>query len=119
MRRYWVYMLASKPRGTIYIGVTNGLKFRVEQHRSGTGSAFTARYAVHHLVWFEEYADIETAIQREKSLKNWPRAWKVNLIERENQHWVDLYPTLDPVRVNRRFRTRGAMDPGHKARDDS
>ena len=65
MRSYWTYTLASKPRGTLYIGVTNGLIFRVEQHRAGKGSAFTRKYGVHMLVWFEEFADVRQAIQRE------------------------------------------------------
>ena len=84
MRRasYWVYILASKPRGTLYIGVTNGLIFRVEQHRAGKGSSFTRKYRVHRLVWFQEFADIRDAIQREKTMKEWPRAWKINLIEK-------------------------------------
>ena len=69
MRSYWTYILASKPRGTLYIGVTNGLIFRVEQHRYGKGSAFTRKYGVHMLVWYEEFADVRQAIQREKTLK--------------------------------------------------
>lgn len=86
VRSYWTYILASKPRGTLYIGVTNGLVFRIGQHREGKGSAFTRRYKVYLLVWYEEFQYVEDAIQREKSLKNWPRAWKVNLIERTNPH---------------------------------
>lgn len=97
MRCFWVYILASKPRGTLYIGVTNGLPRRVEQHRRGEGSSFTRRYHVHLLVWFEEFADIRHAIQREKTMKEWPRAWKLNLVERDNPHWIDLYPTLPGV----------------------
>lgn len=94
MRSYYTYILSSRPRGTLYVGVTNGLIARVEQHRSGEGSLFTRRYKVHLLVWYEEFADIREAIQREKTLKEWPRAWKINLIERLNPHWQDLYPTL-------------------------
>ena len=86
MHSYWTYILASKPRGTLYIGVTNGLIFRVEQHRAGKGSAFTRKYRVHMLVWFEEFADIRHAIQREKTLKHYVREWKINLIERTNPH---------------------------------
>ena len=95
---YWVYILASKPRGTLYIGVTNGIIFRIEQHRAGKGSTFTRKYKVHQLVWFQEFASARVAIQREKTMKEWPRAWKVNLIERENPHWEDLYPSLPGVR---------------------
>ena len=94
MYGYWVYMLASKPRGTLYIGVTSGLIRRIEEHRQGVGSGFTRRYRACMLVWFEEYADVNEAIQREKTMKGWPRAWKVNLIERSNPHWIDLYPSL-------------------------
>ncbi|MBU1212509.1 MAG: GIY-YIG nuclease family protein [Alphaproteobacteria bacterium] len=97
MRCFWVYILASKPLGTLYIGVTNGLIRRVEQHRSGEGSAFTRRYRVHLLVWFEEFGEIDQAIQREKTMKEWPRDWKLNLIERHNPNWIDLYPTLPGV----------------------
>jgi putative endonuclease len=103
MRSYFVYILASKPRGTLYIGVTNAIVLRVEQHRAGVGSSFTRRYRVHLLVWFQEFGDIREAIQREKTLKEWPRAWKINLIERENQHWVDLYPTLPGVAAPRKL----------------
>jgi putative endonuclease len=98
VRSYWVYILASKPHGTLYIGVTNGLIRRVEQHREGKASSFTHRYRVHLLVWFQEYGSIREAIQREKTMKEWPRAWKINLIERENPHWIDLYPSLPGVR---------------------
>ena len=98
MRSYWAYILTSKPRGTLYIGVTNGLVLRVEQHKAGKGSSFTSKYKVNRLVWFWEFADVREAIQREKTMKEWPRAWKVNLTERENPHWVDLYPSLPGVR---------------------
>ena len=94
MNTYWVYILASQPRGTLYIGVTNDILGRVGRHREGIGSKFTARYRVHQLVWFEAFADVEEAIQREKSLKRYVRAWKINLIERTNPHWIDLYPVL-------------------------
>ena len=94
MFTYWVYIVASKPHGTIYIGVTNDLLGRVQSHRDGAGSKFTSRYSVKRLVYFEPFADIEEAIQREKTLKHWVRAWKVNLIERDNPHWIDLYPSL-------------------------
>jgi putative endonuclease len=98
VRSYWVYILASKPRGTLYIGITNGLILRVEQHKAGKGSSFTSKYKVNRLVWFQEFADVREAIQREKTMKEWPRAWKVNLIEETNPHWVDLYPSLPGVR---------------------
>jgi putative endonuclease len=99
VRSYWVYMLASKPRGTLYVGVSNGLIVRVEQHKAGKGASFTSKYKVNRLVWFQEFADVREAIQREKTMKEWPRAWKVNLIEETNPHWVDLYPSLPGVRT--------------------
>ena len=71
MRSYWTYIRASKPHGTLYIGVTNDLVHRIDQHRAGKGSAFTRRYSVHTLVWFEEFASARDAIQREKSLKRY------------------------------------------------
>ncbi|MBA4132109.1 MAG: excinuclease ABC subunit C [Hyphomicrobium sp.] len=103
MKTYFVYILASRPHGTLYIGVTNSIIDRVDQHRAGMGSKFTARYKVHTLVWFELHSDITAAIQREKSLKEWPRDWKTNLIERDNPHWVDLYPTLPGVAPVKKF----------------
>jgi putative endonuclease len=95
---YFVYLLASKPYGTLYIGVTNGLIRRIDEHRAGIASKFTAKYKVRSLVWYREFADIEEAIQREKTMKEWPRQWKINEIERHNPRWVDLYPSLPGVR---------------------
>jgi putative endonuclease len=94
MNLYWVYILASQPRGTLYIGVTNDILSRVRNHRDGTGSKFTRKYHVGMLVYFEEFEDVRQAIQREKTLKHYVRDWKINLIERENLHWADLYPEL-------------------------
>jgi putative endonuclease len=74
-----------------------GCRSRIEQHRSGKGSVFARKYGVHRLVWFEEFADAREAIQREKTLKHYTRAWKINLIERTNPNWIDLYPTLPGV----------------------
>ncbi len=91
---YYVYILASQPHGTIYIGVTNDLLRRVEQHRDGLVKGFTERYKVHQLVHFEECPDISAAIWREKRLKKWNRVWKLRLIESENPNWKDLYPEL-------------------------
>jgi putative endonuclease len=84
MGSYWVYILASKPRGTLYIGVTNDILGRSQRHREGEGSRFTSRYSVGVLVYFEEFADVSEAIQREKSLKRYLRRWKINLIEQSN-----------------------------------
>jgi putative endonuclease len=94
MNLYWVYILASQPRWTLCIGVTNNILGRVGLHREGKGSAFTSRYRVSMLVYFEEFHEVEEAIQREKTLKHYVRAWKINLIERSNPQWVDLYPGL-------------------------
>ena len=91
---YFVYILASQQQGTLYIGVTNDLRRRVQEHCDGEGGTFTKRYGVSRLVWFEHHFDVNAAIQREKSLKRWPRDWKKNLIERHNPHWQDLYPSL-------------------------
>jgi len=85
-----VYILASKPFGTLYIGVTSDLVARLWQHREGAIEGFTKRYAVHRLVHFEMFDTMETAIRREKQLKNWHRDWKLNLITRENPDWRDL-----------------------------
>jgi putative endonuclease len=94
-RRYSVYIMASRRNGTLYVGVTNHLAARAFQHRSGAGSQFTARYAVKMLVWYEHYGDVNDAIAREKQLKKWERRWKLELIERFNPDWVDLYETLN------------------------
>ena len=87
----YVYILASKRNGTLYIGVTSDLVKRIWQHKQNQIKGFTKRYDVHHLVYFEEYADIYNAIVREKQLKKWNRAWKLRLIESENPDWRDLY----------------------------
>ncbi|RWP24042.1 GIY-YIG nuclease family protein [Mesorhizobium sp.] len=87
----YAYMTASQKRGTIYIGVTNDLGRRMPEHRSGQGSRFTSRYCVQRLVWYEEHFDIRDAIQREKSLKRWPRQWKIELAEKTNPEWFELF----------------------------
>ena len=90
-RYYWVYILASKIGGTLYVGVTNNLVRRVYEHRTGAVPGFTKQYSVHRLVYFEPHTDIEAAIRREKRLKSWNRQWKIKLIETENPNWDDLY----------------------------
>ena len=90
----YVYILASRRNGTLYIGVTSALKQRVWRHRQGVEGGFTARYGVTRLVYYEVYDDIQTAIEREKQLKAWRRAWKIELIETENPTWDDLYATI-------------------------
>jgi putative endonuclease len=89
-----VYMMASGQHGTLYIGVTSDLVRRVGQHREGLMPGFTQRYGVKRLVWFERHDGIAEAIRRESSLKRYRREWKVNLIERDNPRWADLYPSL-------------------------
>jgi putative endonuclease len=89
-----VYMMASRRHGTIYTGVTSGLFERVRQHREGLIPGFTKTYRVHRLVWFEPHESMTAAIQREKTIKKYKREWKVNLIERENLYWDDLFPEL-------------------------
>ena len=90
----FTYILASRRHGTLYIGVTNDLMRRVFEHRSGAVAGFTRTHKVHRRVWFEEYPWIADAIAREKQLKNWNRDWKLNLMERSNPEWVDLYESL-------------------------
>ena len=94
MHEYYVYILASKPHGTLYIGVTNDLIRRVHEHRSDIIEGFTKRYGVHLLVHYEQCTDVSAAIWREKRLKKWNRAWKMRLIESENPDWRDLYVGL-------------------------
>ena len=85
-----VYLLASKRNGTLYCGVTSDLPGRLHQHRSGAAFGFTKQYGVHRLVWFEPHDNMEAAIQREKRIKKWRRAWKLELIEAGNPRWSDL-----------------------------
>ena len=91
-----VYMMASGQHGTLYIGVTSDLNRRAWEHREGVIAGFTKRYGCTRLVWFEVHVSMIAAIQREKSLKRWPRDWKTNLIEHDNPKWADLYETLRP-----------------------
>ncbi|MBN8976743.1 MAG: GIY-YIG nuclease family protein [Rhizobiales bacterium] len=87
---YSVYILASQRHGTLYIGVTNSLRTRLEQHRRGDGSGFVTQYGVHRLVYVENYERPDEAIAREKQLKRWKRDWKIRLIEEDNLDWNDL-----------------------------
>jgi putative endonuclease len=91
---YYVYLLASKKHGTLYLGVTNDLIRRLYEHRSKEVEGFTSRHGVDKLVWFEIYENVMTAIAREKQLKKWRRDWKTRLIEEQNPGWVDLYPAI-------------------------
>ncbi|WP_213603953.1 GIY-YIG nuclease family protein [Pseudoxanthomonas japonensis] len=89
-----VYILASQPRGTLYIGVTSSLPARIWQHRNDQADGFTRRYGVHTLVWYEVHEQMESAILREKTLKAWKRLWKIQLVEDANPAWRDLYPDI-------------------------
>jgi putative endonuclease len=93
-RYFWVYILASRLGGTLYIGVTNDLVRRVYEHRTDAIPGFTSKHGVHRLVYYEQFFDIENAIRREKRLKKWTRAWKIQLIEKTNPNWDDLYPSI-------------------------
>ena len=91
---YFVYLMASQRNGTLYIGVTNDLHRRIDEHRSGMVSGFTSKYRVHQLVWFETHERIDEAIVREKQLKGWNRAWKLKLIEAANPGWRDVSDSI-------------------------
>jgi putative endonuclease len=91
---YWVYILASRRNGTLYVGVTNDLVRRVGEHRDGLVPGFTKRHAVKLLVFAEHHQDINEAIAREKRIKRWRRVWKLHLIERDNPQWRDLWSDL-------------------------
>ena len=90
----YVYMLANKRGGTLYVGVTSDIVRRVWEHKNGLIEGFTKRYGLKMLVWMEVHDSIESAIRREKSLKDWHRRWKIELIERENPAWRDLYSEM-------------------------
>ena len=94
MKTYYVYILASKKNGTLYVGITNDLLRRVEEHRQHLIPGFTAKYDVTRLVYYEEGNDVHAIIAREKQLKHWNREWKIELIEQSNPTWRDLYPEL-------------------------
>lgn len=94
MRGGWVYILASQRNGTLYIGVTNDLARRIHEHREGMIPGFTKKYRVRMLVWYCRFEDIRSAISEEKRLKAWKRRWKLELIERENPSWRDLYDDI-------------------------
>ncbi|MBV2146247.1 MULTISPECIES: GIY-YIG nuclease family protein [Rickettsiales] len=94
MQNYYVYILASKNNRTLYTGITSNLIKRIWEHKSKVISGFTSKYNVHKLVHFEEFQDINSALNRERLLKSWKRKWKTDLIEKENPNWVDLYDNI-------------------------
>ena len=93
-RQPCVYMMASQRNGTLYIGVTSNLIKRIWEHKTNVVGGFTKKYSVHTLVWYESHETMDSAIQREKTLKKWQRKWKIDLIESLNPDWKDLYKTI-------------------------
>jgi putative endonuclease len=91
---FFAYLLASRPYGTLYVGSTSNVLRRVWEHKSKVVPGFTASYGVDRLVWFEAHDSVEFARLRERQIKEWKREWKIELIERDNPRWIDLYPTL-------------------------
>jgi len=94
MKNYYVYIVANQRNATLYIGVTSDLARRIWEHKTKALKGFTSKYKVDKLVHYEQYQDVSTAIQREKRLKEWPRKWKLHLIEKNNPYWNDLYHGL-------------------------
>ena len=92
--QFWVYILASRPGGTLYVGVTNNLIRRIYEHRQGLVEGFTRRYGVKMLVYYEQHDTAVAAIQREKNIKHWSREWKIDLIVASNPDWRDLYEEI-------------------------
>ena len=94
MKGGWVYIITNRPEGTLYIGVTSDIAKRAWEHREAVAEDFSKRYGLKRLVYVERHDEIERAIQREKRLKRWPRAWKIDLIRKANPTWQDLYESL-------------------------
>lgn len=94
MKKYYVYILASKRNGTLYVGMTNNLHRRIFEHKNDLIEGFTRKHKIHTLVCFEQFDDVENALRREKQLKWWKRKWKLDLIEADNPEWRDLYQDL-------------------------
>jgi putative endonuclease len=90
----WVYIMSNRPNGTLYVGVTNDVRRRAGEHRSGAVEGFTKKYGLNRLVYAERHENIVSAMQRERNIKHWPRAWKVRLVVRLNPGWEDLAETL-------------------------
>lgn len=105
MKQPAVYILASKPNGTLYIGVTGDLLKRIWEHKNDLVEGFSKRYGVHRLVYFELHVQMTEALRRERQIKKWNRAWKIELIETDNPRWLDLWPTLIALQeADSRFR---------------
>ncbi len=111
----WVYIMASKRNGTIYVGVTSNLQGRTWEHKNATTPGFTSKHGCNRLVWYERHDNIVEAIAREKELKKWRRAWKLFLIEGFNTDWVDLFETCyDRDNPSDTIRARTALDSGFR-----
>jgi putative endonuclease len=94
MKEYYVYILASRKNGVLYVGVTGDLRKRVYEHREELVEGFTKKYKIHRLVYYEATSNVQAALDREKHIKNWLRSWKIELIEKSNPEWRDLYDEL-------------------------
>jgi len=94
MRGGWLYIVTNKPNGTLYVGVTADIQRRAWEHREGLVDGFSKRYGLKRLVYAEHHPQIELAIQREKTIKHWPRQWKINIVHALNPSWDDLYENL-------------------------
>jgi putative endonuclease len=94
MKTYWLYILASRPRGTLYVGMTNDLTRRIYEHREGLADGFTKEHRVKMLVYYEQHTTAIVAIQREKNIKHWSRKWKIGLIRSMNPDWRDLWDDI-------------------------
>ena len=95
VKNYYIYILASQKNGTLYIGITNDLVKRCQEHIDGVYDGFTKKYGVKRLVYYEDYPSVAEAIAREKQLKEWNRQWKIDLIEQDNPEWFDLYKQMN------------------------
>ena len=104
MRQFFVYILAKHRHGALYVGVTNDLVRRTHEHRQGLVPGFTKRHGIKQLVYFKTHAEVRPAIEREKTIKRWPRAWKIRTIEKMNPSWKDLYEDICG---------KALLDPGH------
>ncbi len=93
---YYVYILSNKKDGVLYVGMTNSLLRRIYEHKQEMIEGFSKKYHIHNLVYYEQYNDVRNAITREKQIKKWNRQWKVELIEKDNPEWADLYGTIKP-----------------------
>jgi putative endonuclease len=123
-RTYWVYILARKRGGTLYVGVTNSLERRIAEHKAKEVAGFTRRYGIDRLVYFQGFGEVTEAIRFEKQLKRWRREWKVRLIEKDNPDWTDLYlemmalPPLHPDLKAALAQAPNACHPGFGAAKD-